>query len=55
MINKQQVIDYYLKNHTLRQCAKRFGVSMQRIHQIIRDLRPEIMRRPYDKFSRQRD
>lgn len=51
MLSKKKVLAFYLKPRTLRQCAAHFGVSMQRIHQIIRDVSPESMRKPHDKFS----
>jgi DNA-directed RNA polymerase specialized sigma subunit len=44
----QEVIRAYKAGLTLRQCAERFGVSMQRIHQIIEKYAPHLMRAPYN-------
>jgi predicted DNA-binding protein YlxM (UPF0122 family) len=42
-----QVIAYYADGHSLRACADRFGVSFQRVHQIIQKKAPQLMRAPY--------
>lgn len=42
----QAVLAYYLNGASLRDCAKKFGVSMQRCHQIVRARAPVLMRKP---------
>lgn len=39
----ERVVRYYA-THSLRQCAKRFGLTFQRIHQIILEEAPKKMR-----------
>lgn len=46
-LDKQLVVSRYKAGLTLRECAELFGVSMQRIHQIVRKTEPTAMRAPY--------
>jgi len=43
----RKIIVHYRAGFTLRECAERFGITMQRVHQIIRILHPRLMRPPY--------
>lgn len=43
----QAVLAHYLNGASLRDCAKKFGVSMQRCHQIVRAMAPVLMRKPH--------
>lgn len=48
------IIGHYRSGLTLRECAALFGVSMQRIHQIIQKFSPNIMRPPHVVPKRRR-
>ncbi len=41
------IVNQYRKGKSLREVGKSFGVSMQRIHKIIKTEAPQLMRKPY--------
>lgn len=43
----QQMMADYLSGASLRECAARYGVSMQACHRIIKLKKPRIMRKPH--------
>jgi DNA-directed RNA polymerase specialized sigma24 family protein len=49
---RSEIVAYYVAGHSLRACAKRFGVSFQRVHQIIQTESPEVMRIAHVTFVR---
>jgi hypothetical protein len=42
--HRSQVVAYYIAGHSLRECAEHFGVSFQRVHQVIQADAPQAMR-----------
>jgi predicted DNA-binding protein YlxM (UPF0122 family) len=45
-------VAYYVDGHSLRECAEFFGVSFQRVHQIIQRKAPQLMRAPHLRMER---
>ena len=43
----QAIVRYYRSGHTLRETATRFGLSYQRVHQVITKYAPKEMRPPH--------
>jgi predicted DNA-binding protein YlxM (UPF0122 family) len=43
-VQYEQLIAYYADGHSLRACAEFFGISFQRVHQIIQSKAPQLMR-----------
>ena len=43
----QAIVRYYVNDHTLRQTGKRFGLTYQRVHQVVRKYAPDKMRAPH--------
>lgn len=43
----RSLVQHYRDGLTLRECAAKFGLSMQRVHQIILRDAPELMRAPH--------
>jgi hypothetical protein len=48
MDRNDRLAAYYKRGFSLRETAVRFKLTMSRVHQIIRDYYPELMRKPYD-------
>lgn len=46
--HQEHVIAHYAAGNSLRECAKEFGITFQRVHDIITTCRPDLLRRPYD-------
>ena len=46
--NTKNIVAYYARGFSLRETASRFGLSMQRIHQLLRRDKKKIIRPPYD-------
>lgn len=46
-----QIKLFYLGGHSIRETARRFGLSLQRIHQILRRDAPGVIRARYDTRS----
>jgi transposase len=37
---------YYAKGHSIRECASKFGITLQMVHIILRRDRPDLLRAP---------
>jgi DNA-directed RNA polymerase specialized sigma subunit len=48
---KSQIIAAYKRGMTLREVGRHLGISMQRVHQVISDCAPELMRPRFDRFT----
>jgi uncharacterized protein (DUF433 family) len=48
---RSEIVAYYVAGHSLRECAKQFGVSFQRVHQIVQAESPDAMHAPYDRWT----
>lgn len=48
------ILRYYLGGHTLRETGRRFGLTYQRVHQVVRQYAPEKMRAPHITNQRRR-
>lgn len=48
---RRNIIAAYKSGLTLRQVAAKFGLTMQRIHQIVAEDAPYLMRRPHARYS----
>ena len=46
--NTDRIADYYARGHSLRETAAKFGISMQRVHQLLLRDKPKLIRAPYD-------
>lgn len=46
--HQERVIAHYAAGNSLRECAKAFGITFQRVHDIITSCRPDLLRRRYD-------
>lgn len=44
-INTKDLADFYAKGHSMREASAKFGVSMQRIQQLLRRDYPHLIRR----------
>jgi transposase len=42
-----ELVAYYIDGHSLRECSEHFGVSFQRVHQVIQADAPQAMRVPH--------
>jgi predicted DNA-binding protein YlxM (UPF0122 family) len=43
-VQQEHIIAYYADGHSLRECAEFFGITFQRVHQIIQRKAPQLMR-----------
>jgi hypothetical protein len=41
---RSELVAYYIAGHSLRECAEHFGVSFQRVHQVMQADAPQAMR-----------
>lgn len=41
---QKKIVDVYRKGLTLRECSRKLGISMQRVHQVVKECAPELMR-----------
>ena len=48
MPRNERIAAYYARGFSLRETADRFNLTASRVHQIIRDFFPELMREPHD-------
>lgn len=46
-VDREVVVSLYRKVRSLRVVAQRTGISMQRVHQIIKRFAPDLMRAPH--------
>jgi predicted DNA-binding protein YlxM (UPF0122 family) len=51
-VQQAQLVAYYADGHSLRECAEFFGISFQRVHQIIQSKAPQLMRVPHIPIPR---
>jgi hypothetical protein len=50
----QAILRYYRSGHTLRETARRFGLTFQRVHQVVKQNAPLEMRPPHYTNQRRR-
>lgn len=50
----QKIVSRYIGGHSLREVAREFGISMQRVHQILNRVAPNCMRQPHVVPKRRR-
>lgn len=50
---QKEIIEVYRSGLTLRESARKLGISMQRVHQVIKRYAPELMR-PRFVYKRKR-
>lgn len=47
----EEMFGYY-RTHSLRETGKAFGINFERVRQIIKQHRPELIRAPYKRIGR---
>lgn len=52
MVDKNEVVRLYASGKTLRECAVVSKISMQRVHQILKQVAPEIIKPPYKPYRK---